>query len=380
MRSPGESAASALLAVLHAHPTTRLADVDENALLDLIDAHRIAGLFEERIAGIEHSLSAEALERIATLRKQAWVRNVVALRKAQRVRQLLDPVVGPNWLIVKGPALADWYGSSNSRAYGDLDLLVNREHFEPAMAALEAGGFPPLTANWDGFRQYGVAEVPMGTHDMAIDLHWHLIALADVRREFDVEIKPMVARRAFFGDGAESLPTLDPEDTLLHLCVHGGLGGARRLLWLLDIDAVLRTGRVDWPTFRERAHRARSAMMCATMLDRCRQVLGSDVPTAVIDDLDVVPGLVRLNRVVAGIPRSDTKRCSSWSHGFVQSATRDSLADTLSELRKAASTQVDLVRGRPRIADTGGAIDWRGPDSGPEGKRRWLDYVASDNI
>ena len=64
------------------------------------------------------------------------------------------------------------------------------------------------------------------------------------------------------------MATLDAEDTLLHLCINGGLDGAAALIRIVDIDVVARSGRVDWTQFADRARarhvRERSVRRCSS--------------------------------------------------------------------------------------------------------------------
>lgn len=356
-------------------PGRILSDVDEQTLCDLVERHRISGLVCD-VLGDDPALSESSTERLVALRREAWARNIRAGRTAARVADALDAAIGSHWVIMKGPALAHWYGSPHQRGYVDLDLLVPRRVFGDAMVALEDAGFPPLTGNWTGFLDHGVAEVPMGSFDMVIDLHWHTVALESTRRQFAFDIEAMIDRQDTFESGGRSLPTFDPEDTLLHLCSHGGLAGMRRLVWMLDVDAVIRSGRIDWPEFCARAHRMKVAALAALVLDRAARLLDTPVPEAVIDELGVVPTWTRLGRL-SERPRSDEQRLNGWYSGALPSVTRDRALDIVRSTAEAVREEIRVRRGGAHLAHDGGDIDWHGPDSGDVGRRRWIEYAES---
>lgn len=352
-----------------------LHDVDEEVFCDLVEQHRVSGLVCD-VLGDGDVLGEDARERLVALRREAWARNIRAGLTSAEVADALDRAIGRRWVIMKGPALAHWYGSPHQRGYVDLDLLVPRSVFGAAMSALEDAGFPALTGNWTGFLDHGVAEVPMGSFDMVIDLHWHTIALETTRRQFAVDIEAVIGRQESFGAGRRSFPTFDPEDTLLHLCSHGGLAGMRRLVWMLDVDAVVRSGRIDWAEFTRRARDARAAALAAIVLDKAVRLLDTPVPSKVIDGLGVVPGWTRIARLTER-NRSDRQRIDGWYSGAVPSVTRDRAVDIARSMAEAVREEIRVRRGTPHLAHDGGEIDWHGPDSGDAGKRRWIEYAES---
>ena len=348
------------------------------ALVTLAEQHRVATLLHEELSALPW-LDDDAHRRLTELKRLGRARNLRVAQTAQSIAPVLDEVTDGRWVIIKGPALRPLYGD-RIRTFSDLDVLVHRTRFGQAMAALEAAGHPSLTANWQGFLDYGVGEVPLGDYHMTIDLHWHPVALERLRRNFRWDVDAMLDRRATFDAMGGALPTLDPVDTLLHLCSHAGLGGVRRLIWFSDIDAAVRGHEIDWTEVVDRARATGLSTLTATVLDRVVSLLGTPVPPATIDALCRVPGWLSLNRRVIR-NRTDEQAASGWSTGFLLTCGRDTVRGTGRSLATAMLAEAKIRMGRPSIAADGGDIDWHRVDDSSdldEQKQAWLRYVGSD--
>src|SRR5437763_22581 len=114
----------------------RLATVDPGALLRSATHHRVTAL-------IHGPLAARG-----DVRPEITTGSMAALLWARAMqRQLLEEFAvaaraleeaGVPWVVLKGPALAEVvYTPAQMRSYSDLDLLVARDRFRPAVLALE---------------------------------------------------------------------------------------------------------------------------------------------------------------------------------------------------------------------------------------------------
>jgi hypothetical protein len=192
------------------------------------------------------------------------------------------------WLTFKGPVVATLlYDSPDLRSYRDLDLSIGREDFPRAIEALEEAGARLLDANWTLIRREGRGQLhldlPLGT---VADVHWHLLNRRGVRCSFSISMEDVIARaRRVRLDGLE-VRTLDPVDTLLHLCLHAALGGADRLSWLEDIRRSVAVEEPPWDEVVGRGRAWRAGAPVAVSLRRARSLLGAPVPSWVTDGLD----------------------------------------------------------------------------------------------
>ena len=191
------------------------------------------------------------------------------------------------WMVVKGPVLVEeCYGDAGARLYEDLDVVVHPSELTTAMSLIEEAGGAASDLNWPLATRLGRAEVPMVLPEgMAADLHWHLLVTPPIRRRFAVPMGELAERLRPVSVGAIEVPSLDPVDALLYLCLHGSLSGGHQLVWLKDLEVTLDRQAVDWDLVVDRARRWRADLVAAMQLDRARAVLGAHVPDAVVETL-----------------------------------------------------------------------------------------------
>lgn len=201
--------------------------------------HGVVGYVHETF---EHTdlLPVAEQARIATFRERTVQAHLRVMADLSHLRAVLD-AAGIPWLVMKGPTLAlPVHGRVEMRSYGDLDVLVEPHRFGRAIEALEDGGCRLVDQNWTLFRDQLKGELelllPAGTK---LDLHWHLINERAVRDTFSIDIAGVIDRRRDVGVGADSVPTLSPEDTLVYVATHATLSGADRLIWLKDVERLV---------------------------------------------------------------------------------------------------------------------------------------------
>jgi len=165
-------------------------------------------------------------------------------------------------LVLKGPGLARTvYSSATLRPYDDLDLLVRPQDEEAAVELLTGWGFSetldPPEERWA--RSAGVIPGFAGLHhqfhhsgDVVVELHTDPLQLG---------LQPACERERWRRAGP--LPDvpgclmLSPEDQLVQLSVHATKHGYDRLIWLKDLDLLLRRfgATLDWSICVETARR-----------------------------------------------------------------------------------------------------------------------------
>jgi hypothetical protein len=188
---------------------------------------------------------------------------------------------GVPWLVFKGPVLAHLaYPRPDLRTYEDVDVLVPRHAFADAVAALESEGFLVLDRNWSLIRREARGQLHL-VHDAgtAVDLHWHLLNRESVRRAFRIDMSALHERAREIQIDGLSVRTLDPVDTLAHVCLHAALSGAGRLQWLKDVDLLVRGGDVAWDALAARARAWNASVPVGMMLARATEVLGTPPST-----------------------------------------------------------------------------------------------------
>jgi hypothetical protein len=185
-------------------------------------------------------------------------------------------------VLLKGAALAlTVYGSFVTRPMSDVDLLVPRDEVMGARDALLASGWIEGVDNspefYEGHHHLQPLVDAQGT-GTSVELHTslffegHPFALTsdDIRRRAE---KVVVRGRTML------VPSV--HDQLLHLCLHFAWShmmatGAWRAF--RDLDALLRTERVNWKEFTKMAQDARGGSACYWTFRLARTVAGIAVP------------------------------------------------------------------------------------------------------
>ena len=251
----------------------------------------------------------------------------------------------------------------------------------PAVAepsAPGAVGLAPVSENWRGFSTHEVAEVPVAHGRSVVDLHWHLVAMGRSRRHFHLPTGDLIDRAVTVHVGGREVLTLDPADTLVHLCVNVGLDGARRLRGLIDVDTVIRSGRVDVEEFVERAGRARAGRLAAAVLQRSQTLLRTPLPAGLLGRLSPGRAWLLANSVVDHGGALGRRPSAGVSPGLLLASGRESGAATVASFGRSLWRMMTAAMGRPALTEPGGELDWQRkppPDRLESHRREYLEWV-----
>lgn len=198
----------------------------------------------------------------------------------------------------KGPVLAHAaYGNLALRPFVDLDLLVHRENMPRVKALLESEGYrpsPEMDARREG--KYLDAQNPLAFVDderrIVLEFHW---AMIDEGFSYPLDPEQLWARLEPTALGGQTIDGLAVEDLLLYLCVHGAKHLWAQLLWISDLDALLRARPdLDWAAVLEQAARLRCERVLYLGLYLAMHLSAAPVPVKVrervMQDTEV-PGL-----------------------------------------------------------------------------------------
>ncbi len=248
---------------------------DLPAVFDLSQRHGVTGLAYE---GCERMGYAKAMDP-HLIRQSAISLLLTGARQKQHglaIAESTDALesAGIRSVVLKGLATAHMcYSDPALRPSGDIDLLVDVDNKERAIAALLNIGYevradPVPTSHILAF-YYAISLIRDG---ITIDLHWDLLNWGrEIPESPTIEIaERMLNRRALRKLGEAEACVLTPGDALLSSCLHlFAHRGERRLLWLCDTAALARHLRPNqWSGIR--GELARSGRM---------EVLGTAVRT-----------------------------------------------------------------------------------------------------
>lgn len=310
----------------------------------------------------EQGVTDPELPAMIRLRRLGKIRSMLVMWGAGEAIRALS-AAGIEAMALKGSVLAvTVFDDPALRPMGDADLLVRPADVPEAAAVLESLGHEGRGLR---DRRYVVMRHGLGytrSDGVAIDLHWmphRALALPGLSRTFpqlpweaDLPADEWWERaRAIEVNGAPVLAP-SPTDVLLHVLLHGALGGfGSRLRWVTDAGALLRVegDAVDWDLLVAQAGRRQVSGTLADALRYLRAGQGLAVPRRVVDALDAAPtGLrVRLADRWSTRPLPTTARLT----GDLPNTTVRYLLMTRQD------RGIDVVRGAPRFLAAGWGVD-----------------------
>lgn len=311
-------------------------------------------------------------------RLNAAATSMLAMRTLAAIAPVLNEA-GVDWAVLKGPVVSAAFDKPEEREFVDLDILVAGGQLETVLEVLGSVGIDDMNKNWEGYLEHGVAEFPVLVLNTAIDLHWHLIALASKRRSFDFDISAMLSRRRAVDIFGHSYPALDPTDHLIHLCVHAGLSGGNRLSWLRDIAATTVKDPPPWDEFIARSRVIGVAPMAGQLLDRTALVLSAPVPEAVRMAL-VNPSALATRRYADRLHRPLARAKRRLFSGLPVSAARSGFFATALQAMQIAMTITSTRMGFGpswSAADENGPLYWNRPSGDACVRQRYMDLARS---
>lgn len=281
-RRPSSRVSDALAQVcLGTWPVEALSTHQVNEFVDAVRLHRIAPLAQV----VTRKVAPQIARQLQEDRDDAFRRNLVA---SLLLRELAQQWHDISWVTFKGAMLsATAHPSPGLRTFTDIDALVAPSSLRPACERLWEAGW--ILLDFDDM----LAARPISgelhwrsPQGMTMDLHWSMINRESRRARFRIPTKSLLERRRMVSIGFGEAPTLDPQDALIHVCVHSSLDGANRLLQLVDADGLARQ-ITDWTTTARRAREWRAGAQVWLVLARSHTLLGTPLPDGLADLLGV---------------------------------------------------------------------------------------------
>jgi hypothetical protein len=256
---------------------------DWSAVAELADRHGVAAYVSRIVGG---SISPAEAAPLLRERELAAMAHVLVLDAA------LERVIpgfaasGIDVIALKGPALARWlYPAASLRAYTDLDLLVrpgDEDRAAEVLWSLQLYELPYLAELSRSAHPRHASTAPFhrtfaGANGVMVELHVDPLQLGLPSRDDDARW-----RRAVPIPGVADALMLGREDQLIHLALHAHKHGFSRLIWLKDIDLLIRREgpRLDWDLASEGARREGVGASVWYALRLAHAVLATPEPAA----------------------------------------------------------------------------------------------------
>lgn len=257
-----------------------LRQCDRTEVVRLADAHKVAPWLAAAVAtssGFENSdfpdlAAAAGRQTFHALRLFSELTVVLG-----KLNEMDVPVV-----VLKGPVLAQSvYADPALRPYNDIDILIHERDLVRVSKLLLDRGYLEKNGAHDHeadrmhqchgiFQRIFINDVT----GLIVEVHCdHLqIGLEPVGMD---EIWKSSARVSF---GRGQARALEPHDMFVQLCVHLQRHGYERLIWLKDIDLLVRRNELDWSVVEQRARAQGCYAALAYTLWLLPQVLGTPLP------------------------------------------------------------------------------------------------------
>jgi hypothetical protein len=242
-------------------------EVDWKRFLALSQLERAVPVVYARLKSVAaNAVPADVLDQ---MRRLAMVNDFSMLHLESRLRESLQAMdsVGVRVMLLKGAALAHTvYGGVRQRPMSDLDLLV-----DPSNASLARRTM--LDTGW--------RDMVGGIPDHVYERHHHLPPMEDARRPelqleihtglfperqpFAFEMRELWAKARALGAPHPNAFVPDPVYSLLHVCLHFLWSHQGRFgVWraIRDLDAIARSGALDWASFVDVARATRGVTSC----------------------------------------------------------------------------------------------------------------------
>jgi hypothetical protein len=240
------------------------------------------GLKQAQVTTIPRSIDQE----LQIIRRKIALKNIGQLQELARIIPIFQQHSIPV-LTFKGPSLAlTAYKNIGLRQFGDLDLLVQPKDFLRSLDLLiQVGGYQPdrqlvyLNPKREAKFLMDDHEASVSRHNANVDLHKSMLPGYFLVSDF--KFKQLYAQaESIHLSGDCWAKTLNAEDMLIYLCIHGAKEYWRSLKWVCDIATFIHAHPdLNWPHIFHKADRLCGKRMVLIGGLLAHQLLDISLPT-----------------------------------------------------------------------------------------------------
>lgn len=262
--------------------------IDWQYLIDIADHHGLTPILYHALGDCSDSVPAATLSLLNDRYQANSLRNRILTSELAEILELFNnnKILA---LAYKGPSLAlDAYNDLSIRQFGDLDILIQPEHVHIASDLLVSRGYirsiAKLTPSQENDFIRTAHEHTFISPDQLIhiDLHW---SLSNDRFPFRILQDRLFEHSQHLAWHDHTLRHIAIQDLLLILCMHANKDLWRKLVWICDIDQLIRKhDDIDWRQLEKQAEQQRCKKMFYMALCICHDLVGTPVPNQLLAD------------------------------------------------------------------------------------------------
>jgi len=256
------------------------------------ESQRLLPLLHENL--YTHGVDEPLIQKYKGVRRLTWVKNQ---RLFSRMADILQSFhrEGIETMVLKGAALAHFYYIDFSlRPMEDFDILVHLEDACSAIRVIDELGLEakePWLKHLTEKDKLTVAVKGLGFRNregQELDLHWYIL----------IENRYKMADHDFWEHAAsvrikdEATKILNPEDQLLHVCVHGTKWNSIPMLhWIADAVTIInkRISDINWDRFLDQTQKHRFVLQIKAALNYLKERFHVPVPQEVLTHISRMP-------------------------------------------------------------------------------------------
>jgi len=262
-------------------------DIDWSLLVELSETHGMMPLMYQYLHHYHSENTPEAILTDLEHRYKAnELRNRILTQELVKIFEHFDNH-GIRILAYKGPTLTiSFYGDLALRQFGDLDVLIDTHDVQDACKHLSDMGYQRITPalspaqEKDFIRTDHEHEFVSPDGLVNIDLHW---ALSTRRFPFQMQTEQLFSRSKLLSLAAGKLEHISDQDLLLLLCMHSNKDLWRKLVWVCDIDRLVRTRKeINWESLIQQAISSHCEQMLYVSLLITHSLMQTPIPDYIL--------------------------------------------------------------------------------------------------
>ena len=268
------------------------AGLDRDEFLTLLASHEVACALAPLL---DEALLTPDVQRLV---KDSCLRSSLLLLELERVLGVIT-TAQCRPVILKGAGLAlNWYQSPQERWFVDLDLLVPRDQVLPTCERLLDLGYRYFGdgVDLDYYDNFHLHRIMVSPQNVFVEVHWALTVPYSV---YSFDLQGVFERALDLQVGRQPARVASAVDQVLHGVYQHIADGFKDIKRLLDLVVLLKDFRdEDWLYLVKESRQTRMAVALGQALSAYQNIVGLEVPAAVLEQL--TPGPVT-GRILRGL-------------------------------------------------------------------------------